>query len=269
MKLAISNIAWESQELDEHLKLIKQLGCQGVEIAPSLIWPEPTETSSFQRKDLKRKINNFDLNLVGLHALLFTRPDLELFLSRENRTQTGEYLIRLFELCRDLGGKTLIFGSPKNRRLHDQHYQDCFKIAVDFFQNLAESARNCDVIFCIEPLSHKETEFITSSPEAFELVDQVNHPSFGLHLDTKAMIDSKEDFHQVFKRYAKMLRHFHVSEEGLKPPGTMGFDHKQMGSALRQSGYTGYISIEMRRGLGRSQETIEKTIRYVRECYFL
>ena len=267
MKLAISNIAWDNSELDEHLKLVKRLGCQGIELAPSCIWSEPVNTSDLERKTLKEKIKEIGLEIVGLHALLFTKPELELFASTQSRLETGEYLKKLFKLCQDLGGKTLIFGSPKNRKLNGKSCKECLQIAVGFFKTLMSSAQQYNVILCIEPLSIKESDFITSSEEAISLIESVSHTNFGLHLDAKAMIEANEDFETVFRKYGKLLRHFHVGDSGLTPPGSMGFNHKAIGDALCSCGYKGFVSIEMRRGFDPSREIIEKSINYVKDCY--
>lgn len=206
---------------------------------------------------------------MGLHALLFTRPELTLFDNADSRKATGEYLKELFKLCADLGGRVLTFGSPRNRSVKGRDYQECLKIAAGFFESLMPSAAANDVVLCLEFLSTKECDFITSSQEAFGLVEKVNSSHFGLHLDIKALIDSGEDYREVFQRYASHTQHVHVGDPGLAPPGSTGIDHKPIGKALHDSGYDRYLSIEMRRGFGPSREVVEQSIRYVKECYFV
>ena len=41
MKLSISNIAWKNCEFYKYAKLVKEQGCDGIELAPSCIWKEP------------------------------------------------------------------------------------------------------------------------------------------------------------------------------------------------------------------------------------
>ena len=53
MKLSISNIAWGNENISPFLKLIKDQGCDGVEIAPSLIWPEPVNANKLEKKSLQ------------------------------------------------------------------------------------------------------------------------------------------------------------------------------------------------------------------------
>jgi len=267
VKLSISNIGWENSELDEHLKLIRECGCHGVELAASCIWSEPIDTSKKERKELKDKINNAGLEVAGLHALLFTRPDLEILGTDERRDKAADYLGELFELCHDLGGKVLVYGSPRSRRLQGQEYDEAMSITADFFRRVAPKARLSNVYLCIEPLSEKETDFIQLSREGADLVKRVNHPNFQLHLDAAAMAYGRESFHQVFSENKSIIKHFHVSEPGLVPAGTTDFDHGIIGKELKAMKYDGYVSIEMRRGFGSSKKIVKQSIEYVKDKY--
>jgi sugar phosphate isomerase/epimerase len=267
VKLAVSNIAWDNQELDAHLSLLEQLGCHGVEIAPSCIWPEPVDISQNQRQAFRDKIQKYHLELVGLHALLYTRPDLEILGTPESNRKTREYITKNFELCRDLGGKVLVFGSPPARRLNGKSYDEAFPIAVQFFKELGRRAGEYNVCLCIEPLSYLETEFIQNSEEGARLVREVNQPHFQLLLDAKAMVEANEDIHSAIGRNRDILRHFHVNDSALSPPGSKGFDHRPLGNALSVIGYDGYVSIEMRRNFGPTKDVIRKSVEFVRNNY--
>lgn len=267
MKISISNIAWASSPLQNYLRLIKQLGCNGIELAPSLIWNEPIMSSKEERKNIKSKIQSFDLEIVGFHALLFTRKDLKLFYSQESRKDTKNYLRRLLELCSDLGGKQIIFGSPANRKIYNRKYRDCLDQSVEDFYSLAEHARANNVIICIEPLSRKETEFIQSTQEGIELVKRINHPNFKLHIDTKSIFNNKEDVNSIIPNCENLLQHVHVGDVELKEPGTINYNHKKIGQALRNINYNNYVSIEMRENKDDVEGSIKRSINYVKNNY--
>jgi sugar phosphate isomerase/epimerase len=269
MKISVSNIAWENDQFDNHIKFLGDLQCDGIELATSCIWPEPVEATEEERKTLKKKINQQGLVVVGIHSLFFTRRDLQLFGTDESRRQMAEYLVQLFKLCHDLGGKTLVFGSPGNRKRNGRSYEECIKIAVDFFKSVMPAAQESDVYLCVEPLSKEEADFIQSTAEAYDLVQKVNHTHFTLHLDAKAMLISKENPDDVRIKFGKAAKHCHVGDPDLAPPGSTGADHKPIGDALRDSGYDGYVSIEMRRGFGPSKDVIRKSVEYVRKTYHI
>ena len=79
MKLSISNIAWSNDELEDHLQIVKDLGCDGIEIAASCIWDEPTKASKKQILKVVKTIKKYNLEVPSFHSLLYTRPDLNIF----------------------------------------------------------------------------------------------------------------------------------------------------------------------------------------------
>ena len=267
MKLAVSNIAWDNAELSEHLALIRDLGCDGVELAPSCVWPEPAEVAGDESAGVTRLIRRAGLEVTGFLSLLYTRRDLQLFQDAPTRRRTIDYLGALGRLCAEMGGKVLVFGSPKNRARHGHTTAECLDWAVEVFSQAAREAQRAGVTLCIEPLSPEETDFIQSSAEGLELVRRVDQQGFGLHLDAKAMLASREDPEAVLRDARSFVRHVHVGDPGLAPPGSTGADHAPIGRALRRSGYRGYVSIEMRRGFGPSREVIANSVAYVKQHY--
>lgn len=268
MKISVSNIAWEPTELEEHLKLLEELGCDGVEIAPSCIWDEPVDVSYQEIRKLKELIGRYNLAIPAFHALLFTRGDLYLFGEKEIRERTVEYLRKMIKLAGDLSVKVLVFGSPKSRDIKNKPFDECYKIAVDAFSDLAESASVHNTCLCIEPLSQDTSNFINTSVQGDQLVKDVGKSGFGLHLDASAMAAESENFKDAFNRSSEILKHFHVNDPKLTPPGSSAdMDHSRIGKAISDSGYKGFVSIEMRRGFGPSKEVIERAVSFVRDNY--
>ncbi len=268
MKLAVSNIAWAKERFGEGLALLRALGCEGVELAPSVIWPEPVDVSAAERRRVARQIQGAALELVGFHALLFTRPNLQFFESRESLEKTASYLLEIGRLCADMGGRVMTLGSPRNRSMKGRDKDLCWTWAAEALGGLSEELVKMDVALCIEPLPGKDTDFISSSQEGWDLVQRINRPGFQLQLDAKALSEMGESVEGALAIYGPHLRHFHAGDPGLAPPGSTGLDHRPFGEALRRSGYPHYVSIEMRRGAGPDDDVITRSVRYVRECYF-
>lgn len=268
MEISVSNIAWDPSQLLEHLRLLKQLGCSGVEISPSSIWSEPILTSKKDRNDLLTMVNQCGLDIISLHSLTYTQPNLEMFGSVENRDKLLQYLFKLIDLAYDLNSHIMIFGSPQSRKIKNKDYNTCFQIAIQFFSRIGEKAKSRGVTFCIEPLGPSDNcNFIMTADEAYRLIKEVNSDNFSLHLDAKAMMDVREDYQKVFDDYGKILKHFHVGDPDLRPPGFVTDEHVRIATALKQSKYDGFVSIEMRRGFGSSKQIIKQAVEYVNNIY--
>jgi len=267
MKIAISNIAWEHKLLAQYLKFLKELLFSGIEIAPSIIWTEPTDSSIEDRKIFKDKIHKEGLEIIGFHALLFSRPDLQLFLSKKSRMATIDYLCKLIKLCADLGGKQLVFGSANNRKLHSRKYSECLNQAMEDLFQISEYGRKYNVFFCIEPLGPDETDFIQSIEEGGNIVNKVNHPFFKLHLDTKALFSTKENPNEIISKFKNIIQHVHISDKNLKEPGSINNSHRNIGNALKKINYSNFLSIEMKKPDNEIKKVITRSILYVKENY--
>ena len=265
MKVAVSNIVWDSTNLGPFLELCAKLNCQGIELAPNKIWPEPLDAPKTELNQLRNNIHANGLSLTGFHALLYTRPDLKLFGSVHSRISTLQYLCELAGICSDMGGKNMILGSPLNRSLMDRPYSECFQMAAEGFSCVAEACATHEVVLCIEPLSPSQTDFISSASEGDRLVQAVNHPNFGLHLDASALREETDSPSSTIA-HTSMPHHFHANDPGLTPPGTSTDDLPAMLATLRAKNYTGYISIETLAHDSPAIEVVTNAVAYVRQA---
>lgn len=247
MKLAISNIAWRSDEdvfIADHLP---RWGAQGIELAPTRLWPQPLSATAAQVTEQRRFWESRGLPVVALQSLLFGHPELTLFDSAETRAKTLAYLTGMIHLARDLGAKVLVFGSPKNRLAGHRSAAEVQAMAVDFFRELGNRAAGAGVSFCIEPNpSYYACDFVTTSQEGRALVDSVKSAGFGLHLDAAAMTLAQESLDAAITASEGQICHFHASEKDLAPLGGGSVEHAQAGAALRRIGYAQWVSAEMR-----------------------
>jgi D-psicose/D-tagatose/L-ribulose 3-epimerase len=268
MKLSVSNVAWYQGRIDEFLGFIASLGCTGVELGPSMIWPEPVLAPAAARQGLKRSISDAGLELAGIQALLYTRQDLAMFGDAATRGRMLEYLTGMMDLCRDLGGEVMVFGSPRNRTMGTLPRDKARDIALKFFREVGIRAGKRGVYFCIEPLGRTETDFINTVAEAYSLLGETGHPEgLGLHIDIKGLIDEHEvDAPYLVDMFA-VAKHIHISEPDLRPVGTGLYDHTAVSRKIRKSGYGRFVSIEMRRKDASVENTIGSSVRYAQEVY--
>ncbi|HAK89642.1 MAG: hypothetical protein A2X55_04785 [Nitrospirae bacterium GWB2_47_37] len=268
MKLAFSNVAWYHKGTDDFIEFIASLGCRGIELAASMIWDEPLNSTHSQRSALRRRIERAGLQVTGLQALLFTRPELLLFGDHEVRENTEDYLTGLMDLCAELGGEVLVFGSPMNRNRGGMPPVEARAVAIDFFGELGIHAEKRGVFFCIEPLGRGETDFINTVAEAEEFISSVGSRGLGLHIDAKGLIDENEVEAPYLKESFSTAKHVHLNDPGLTAPGSTGFDHSKIQRAMEGSGYSRFLSVEMRRVEDDVEGSIKRAAEYVKQIYF-
>lgn len=246
MKYCVSNIALSPYEHADELHGLPILGITGLEVAPSRRWhetfpgPDNAAVAAY-----RREIEAAGLEVVGLHSLFFDHPDWGLFKSADVSRQSMAFLEHLSAICRDLGGKTLIYGGGRKRGpvpLQAAHAE-----AVDFFGELCHRVEDHGTCFCFEPLGPNDTDFINSAHDSLSIVREIASPSLRVQLDAKALYENDEAFAATFQAVAADLVHFHANEPGLQVLGSSRMvDHAALGKMLNEIGYNGTVTIEQR-----------------------
>lgn len=267
MRLAVSNIAWPAGANEEALALLKEGGAEGVELALTKVWPEPLTATEPEVTRYRHWWEERGLRVVALQALLFGKPNLALFGPPEAREAALDYLKRIIDRAAWLGAGALVFGSPGNRRRGTRSPEEAMTMAAPFFRELGDHAAARGVAFCIEPNPPEYgCDFVTRADHGAALVDQVNSPGFGLHLDTAAMHLAGDGPERIVEAVGR-IRHFHASAPHLGGVPGDGVDYAGFARALRKIAYTGWVSIEMAEGkLGPSwRQGVARALEHVRQ----
>lgn len=268
MQIAISNIAWPPEDDAAVAGLLAELGVAGIEVAPTVIWPLPVEVTRAKADAFREAWEHRAIRIVALQSLLYGRPDLLIFGTAEKRAETLDYLRGVFRLAGWLGAPSLVFGSPRNRRVAGLSATVREKIATDFFRAAGDAAMEQGVVLCLEPNPREyDCDFVRTADEARALVDAVGSPGFGLHLDSGTMTLAGDTPDTLMDGVPP--RHFHISEPHLAPVGRESVvDHAAFSAELQRAGYEGWCSIEMKAPSERdSLQILRRALEFARIVY--
>ncbi len=263
MKLSISNIGWNANEDEQVYALMTKYGFSGIEIAPTRFYSKPYMETKENLDELAAKINELGLEFSSMQSLHFGKDGIKLFGTEDERKELLNYTKDAIKFASYLNVGNLVFGSPKLRVINDIKTE--YKIAVDFFTELAKYAEEQGVVLSIEP-NPKEygTNFINTTRDALDLVKKINNEHFKINLDLSTMILNNEDV-KIISECKGYINHVHISEPYLDilVENRKEF-HKEVKNTLTKIGYKNYVSIEM----GKKSETdnienIEKALKHV------
>lgn len=270
MRLAVSNIAWPAEADEAAAELLATRGVNGVEVAPSRVCDRPWEAEAERVRAYRGFWEDRGLPIVAMQALLFGRGDLVLFGDASVRRKLTEHLAAIIDLAAALGASRLVFGSPKNRVRGSLGIAQAESIAVAFFRELGRRANDRGVWLCLEPNPPAYgCDFLVDSRQVIEFVDRVDQDGLGVHLDSGAMLLAHESPVEIVSVAGRRWRHLHASEPALAAVGTGGVDHAEVAAAVRESGYDGFVSVEMTQGPeGTSwRERLEAALTVVTAAY--
>ncbi len=266
MRFGICNELFENWPWEKVCDFAKEAGYHGIEIAPFTLAERAEQITPEQRRQIRQTAEERGLEVIGLHWLLvkpeglyITSPDAA------KRRETGEYFKQLVSLCGDLGGEVLVIGSPKQRSLLPGVSRElAMGYAIEVFGMALDMAARRGVTLAIEPLSTKETDFLTTAAEGVELIKRIKHPNFRLHLDVKAMSSEMTPIPRIIRESADFLAHFHVNDPNLLGPGMGEVKYEPIIAALREVGYNKWLSVEAFDFKAGAEHIARESVAYLR-----
>jgi D-psicose/D-tagatose/L-ribulose 3-epimerase len=249
MRIALCNEVLAGMALEQQCEYAARLGYDGLEIAPFTLSDTPEKISTAEATRIRAVIEGSGLVVTGLHWLLvkpdglsLTGPDASL------RKRTLEVMTRLIDLCAELGGSVLVHGSPKQRQIAqgDAHATALARLR-DALAQIAPAAARAGVVYCIEPLSKRETSLVNTVAEAAELVRSIDHPGLRTMIDCSAVGQTEsESVPDLIDRWLPtgLIAHLQVNDPNRRGPGQGEMKFAPILTALKRHNYAGTIAVE-------------------------
>ena len=249
MKIALCNEVLRDMEFAAQCDYAAALGYDGLEVAPFTVSDEPHLLSAEKRAALRRAATDAGIVVTGLHWLLVAPSGLSLNgPDAALRQRTRDVMLRLVELCAELGGTVLVHGSPGQRSVADGDDKNAaWERARESFVAVAEAASRTGVTYCIEPLARRETNFINTVEEAARMVRAVDHDSFRTMVDTSAAASSESgSVAALLDRWlpSGLIAHVQVNDRNRRGPGEGSDRFGPVFAALHRHGYDRVVAVE-------------------------
>jgi D-psicose/D-tagatose/L-ribulose 3-epimerase len=249
MRMALCNEVLAGVPLEQQCEYAARLGYDGLEIAPFTLSDTPEQITTADATRIRRVVEASGLVVTGLHWLLvrpdglsLTDPDASL------RNRTLEVMIRLVGLCAELGGSVLVHGSPKQRQIaQGENHATALARLQDALAQVAPAAARAGVVYCIEPLSQRETSLVNTIAEAADLVRAIDHPNLKTMIDCSAAGQTEADsVPALIDRWLPtgLIAHVQVNDPNRRGPGQGEMKFAPILAALKRHNYTGTIAVE-------------------------
>ena len=269
MKFGICNEIFKDWKLEDAMAFARKTGYDGIEIAPFTIANYVTEIPAARRREIRETAARIGIEISGIHWVLVQAEGM--YLNHTDaviREKTSTYFCDLVDFCADLGGKIIVVGSPKQRNvIEGVSPQQAWDWATETFRSSVRRAEDRGVTICFEPLSPAETNFINTAEEGIRFSKQFNSPAMKIILDVKAMCSETKPIPQIIRESAGQFAYFHANDRNLKGPGFGDVDFNPIAAALRETGYDGYVSVEVFKFEEGAEVIATKSIEYLRKIF--
>lgn len=246
MKLTLCNEVIREHAFEDQCVLAAALGYQGLELAPFTFGTEAFAMPAAARQRIRQTAHDEGLEISGLHWLLVAPPGLSITSADPVvRQRTLDVMRGLIGLCHDLGGRYLVHGSPAQRQTSNG--ADAAKRGRDAFAAIADEAAAAGVVYCIEPLSRAQTDFVNTVAEAVGIVRDIASPGVKTMIDAcSAAADEAEPLAELIRTWLPSghIAHIHFNDRDKSGPGQGSDRFGPAVQALYALGYSGWIGVE-------------------------
>jgi sugar phosphate isomerase/epimerase len=256
MRLAFSTNAYQRFAFDEAAERIAAIGYEGLELmadvphawpAGLLAAPKAAIRAAMERNHLAfSNVNAFMMNAISDHRQPYWHPS---FIEPDPhyRRVRIDHTRRALSLCAELGAPH-ITTEPGGPLAKGQGRQDAIDLFVEVLKPLAEHAHSVGVLLLLEP----EPGLLLETTDQFlEVAERLNAPSVGLNFDVGHAFCVHEDLPRAIAKLAPHTRHYHLEDIAATRvhhhlvPGTGAIDFPEVISAIRQTGYDGWLTVEL------------------------
>jgi len=260
MKIGMNLLLWTAYVTEAHFPLLaslKKAGYDGVEL-PLF------DGDAAHYKKVRKELDN-----LGLGATTVTVVNSDTNPIDPDPTVRAKALDRIkwaIDMTHELGGTALagpyhsaigVFSGNPPTEQEKAH-------GIEVLRKAADHAQQAKVTMTIEYLNRFECYFLTTAAQAAELVDAVNHPSFKCMYDTfHAHIEEKNQSSPI-AALGNRFAHVHISENDRGVPGTGQVHWDEAFTALKKSGYDGWLTIE---AFGRALPDIAAATKVWRDLF--
>jgi len=249
----------------ENLEVLSKLNFYGIEI-PASVQLNPYIISKEEREKIRSMVESFDLKIVAANVI-YPREMRHVAEDENVRQKSIEYTWKLAEAAADIDCRILVWGSSFARNIPpDMPFDVGRERNLAILKEAEKAGQEYGVIFAIEPLSKRESNFINTVIEAYEVAESIGANYLMVLADLRHMIREEESVLDSLRKVSKRLVHVHIADENSRVPGKGVLDFTKILKVLEEIGYKGCLSIESRIE-GNVMEELAFAKRYLESSY--
>jgi D-psicose/D-tagatose/L-ribulose 3-epimerase len=246
MKYAVCNELFGKLAFAEACRLTAAAGFTGLEIAPFTLDADPTRIAASRVAELRRTLEDAGLACAGLHWLLAAPAGLHVTTDDGAlRARSWDALARVAALCAALGGRVMVFGSPKQRSAPRGGEAAARTRFVEGLRALAPALEREGVKLLVEALSPDQTNLVTTFDQAAGIVADVGSPHVRGMFDFHNAREERRTAAGIIEAGFELIEHVHLNTAEGSYPTEVTPAHAAAFEVLRHRGFAGWVSLEI------------------------
>lgn len=243
------------------IERLASIGYEGIEIGAASPHAFPDYVDAAARREIRNCLNTNGLALAAMLPAPGGGPGYNVASSiGAERVAALDQYKKVVALCSDLGGDTVIYVAGWHT--FGTSREQAWAWSREALVELAGYASGKGITLVIEPTS-ADSNLVDSCDDALQLMQEVGRPNVKVMFDTYHVLYRNEVSTDYVTRMGTSLRHVHLADANRATPSDAGrADYRGIIQALKQSNYSGYLSLE----IGFDRRAVEPD-RIARDAY--
>ena len=270
MRFSQSSFVYFDYPLQEAIRRLHRFGYRGIEIWGGRPHAYRGDLDG-QLGELRALLEKCSMAVANFVPAQFRYPSILCSGNEAVRRDSVGYIEHAIENAVKLGAPHVSVCPGKT--LHGEDMRAGWEQLRRSLKELLDYAVGKDVILLIEPAHRFESNLILTVRDGLRMIEEIGSDRLGILLDTGHANVNGEDLAQIVLSLRGVPLHIHIDDnDGTSDahlvPGDGKIDFAPFVMALRQIGYTGFISAEL--GFGYTSDpdpAVERSLTWLRETF--
>lgn len=251
MKLGFSSNAFKKYSIEDTIHFLSEIGYDGIEILLDIPHAFPPHTSDEKVASIKSKLQERNLSIANFNAFMLygikniLHPSF-VEVSEAERRQRIDHTHQCIDLAVKLGGKTL--STEPGGPLLGVERDWANGVFIEAMEELADHAEKAGVTILVEPEPHL---LIETSDQFLEFKKALPSEAIALNFDIGHFYCVNEDPARLVDKLLPYTKHYHLEDISADRvhhhmiPGHGSIDIRGVLKTIKETGYNGFITIEL------------------------
>ena len=253
MKLAYSTNAFKRYSLNEAIRIIAEIGYEGIELlcdSPHAYPPifQDKEIHSFKNQIAKFRLVISNLNAFTLYSISDVYHPSWIEDDKVSRELRITHTINCIKLAKKIGAKNLSTepGGPVMGRKTNMKYLE--KLFMEGLNRVVPIAEEENIKILIEP---EPNLLLENSNQFLNFIENLSTDNVGLNFDIGHFYCVGEDPTEIIYKLSEYIEHFHLADIASNRihnhliPGEGSINFRSVFRAIEGIGYKGFVTVEL------------------------
>lgn len=230
-------IVFSGENIKENLKIIKELGYDGIDLFLHQIREKELE-------NLRTTLNDFKLEISLVAAIFLAEQGVNLSDSnKRDRLEAVEKFKKQIKVAGKLGGN-MPLGFIRGNKEEDELESIYQERLADSLKRLIDFANEKGVKLLLEPINRYEINTFLRVDQSLEFIHKHGLDKIELQIDTFHMNIEESSIEEAIKMAGSKLGHVHITDSNRRAPGDGHLDYNSILKVIKDTGYNGFLTIE-------------------------